>query len=1050
MKKFLTLLTGWLLLVTCQRGEVAAPGGELPRGGFVLDYVIPQSRVSTYGTIPAEAGEDQVNSLYVLFFQETTGGTGNFLGYYQVPTTDDDGEPVPLSASGQIRVDFKDITVTEDPAVEPPVTFTPDGTYSLLIAANVDGFLDEGMDALAWISDMQGKSENLVLATCLLKVRGAADEQDNGHTIQGDNLPMSARVKRNAGQNTVSVELRRSVCRVDVRSEVPAGYKLVSASIWNAYPTSPAWENVLTDYKASRLKRLYGVTTTTPEIIGKLYALENGTSASAPADEVTTCLILGFQQDPGDDIYYYRANINVTDVGQRLQRNNVYRLNVKGIHGPGELCELDAYTSQEFLLDVTVNEWNLDDQGGILSDGNNVLAVPTRVIVFTPVAESRSYSIYTSGPGTLEMSQSRLPAGITANLDGHTLTVAVTANEEEREGYIELRMGDLKVLVSIKQTGNLDKYIDLSRYDVPPFPGNGVYQMEGDVQVSSSGPWSAKIHGAGFTFQFRGSAAESPVELSHYPTGETFMITTLGTNPTTDPRYAFVSVYLDEDPDVHQVLVLSQNGRTSYNFSPVLTGGESLAFDAAGTRTSGREKFNVVIDGQDDEEWQASIPYEYADRFVVRYYDKDGTLQSGATSGFGTGYFDIVPTINTTGVEISTNVEVALLDNQDSRQTIPLTQGKFTLTLPNFPTTVTAMGDTRTINVSLSPALTGAAWEAEITSSTRSAAYFGTIVGTNTASGSMSQTMTLSYPKLPVTYMHDGASTDITVTIAAAGISEDLTVQQSAAAWRAINIQSYHTSDDGNLTPPASSVTKFDHFNHFYYAINNIYFDSYSPTGTVRTKELITMNTGYSYLATLAGGIINMNLSTSSYSSSISTITTWLNQNVSAMYNQPANFMILLGDDHPDASQRKSMVSSVLGVDCYDNPSANTARRTAVAAPVEGTSARKVWDYVMVNGPFGPVTPGNISIISNDSYIGVLGSNKPSTTVSLLNYPDGRTEIAIDPVKRLLFIGNIEVFGTIQNPDASMNTDEHRFMRNIIAFIINAAQYGEYFLSDFK
>jgi hypothetical protein len=235
----------------------------------------------------------------------------------------------------------------------------------------------------------------------------------------------------------------------------------------------------------------------------------------------------------------------------------------------------------------------------------------------------------------------------------------------------------------------------------------------------------------------------------------------------------------------------------------------------------------------------------------------------------------------------------------------------------------------------------------------------------------------------------------------------------------------------------------------------------FSPDGTVKTAELISMNTGYtgfnstSAYLNVPGGIVNMNLSSRDYRSYISNIVGWLNQNVEELYGEPANFMILLGDYYPEDNRRNQLLQAILGVDCYYRPSANSTPRVPPAEPpAEGTAARKVWDYILGDkGPFGTVNPGNISILTgSDIYIGALNSNMPSTMVPLLLHPTGSAEIAIDPEHRLLFIGNVEDFGTENNRNVGteVTEDERRFMKNIIAFVINAAQYGEYFLSEFK
>lgn len=1047
-----TLVAAGIILPAARCTRAPLPGEVAPGGGFLLEYSVEPSRVASRATVPAEEGEDQVNSLYVLFFQETATGAGPFMGYYQAPTVDANGESAPLSSSDQLRVDFKNIQVAA-PA-DPPVTFAPDGAYSLLVAANVEGFLGEGADVDAWLSSMNGKSESAVLNACLLRLQAADDERDDGNTIQRDNLPMSARVKRLAGQAAVAVELRRAVARVDVSSSVP-GHTLVSASIWNAYPTTPTWEGVLADYAAPRLQRSYGAKADGQRIVGQLYTFENVAAESAPADRHTTCLILGFSR--GDAVRYYRANLNVSAVGQRLQRNTVYRVAVKSLGGEGEPCELDAYTRAAFLLDVAVSEWTLDDRGSVLSDDRNILAVPARDLVFTPAAESRSYAIYTSGPDPLELSRSHLPAGITAALDGRTLTVSVTANEEEREGFIELRVGTLKAVISITQTGNKDMFIDLSRHDLPPFPGNGVFQMEGNVRVNSSGKWSARIHGDGFTFQFRGTTAESPVELLHRAPGETFTITSMGTNPSADDRYAFVSVYLDDDPDAHQVLILVQRGQTTCSFFPPLADDEGLAFDAVGKQEAGRERYEVRLQGDDRGEWTVVAPAGHAARFQVRYYDPSGALVPDATSLSGPGFFDVLPSINNTGQPISVALRLILPDNPAAARTLPLVQGAFSLAVaspPAFP----AVGAAAAPVVTLTPALPGARWSAGIADSQRNAAALAT------SSGDFPATLAVSYPRLPFRHARQGASTTITVTAPAAGVSATVVLRQEPAPWRPLNIRSYDATHDGNLTPPGSSG-KFAHFDHFYWAVNNIgdngngASDMFSPTGVVPTAAPLAINTGYSEFAAASlpaipavpGGLINMNLADRAYNAAIPAIVAWLNRPAPELYNKPANFMILLGDDYPNTEDRRNMIAAVLGVDCYVDHN-DSGPRIAADPPPANTPARRLWDYIAVNGPFGSVNTANLSFQCTDSYITSLDNRRPPTTLPLLKDAagSGRAELAIDPVNRLLFIGNVEMFGTYSNNASEMNDDERRFMKNIIAFAINAAQYGDYFLSDFR
>jgi hypothetical protein len=156
----------------------------------------------------------------------------------------------------------------------------------------------------------------------------------------------------------------------------------------------------------------------------------------------------------------------------------------------------------------------------------------------------------------------------------------------------------------------------------------------------------------------------------------------------------------------------------------------------------------------------------------------------------------------------------------------------------------------------------------------------------------------------------------------------------------------------------------------------------------------------------------------------------------------------MFGDDtEGDDPGRKAVIESILGT-CYVG--SGSENRYTAPAPTAGTAARKVWDYVMVNGPYGSVNRVNVSFTSN-SNSGYLTSTRPTSTVALAsnNATTGtRADIALDAERRILFIGSVNLFGTISG--STYNDDYVKFIGNIVAFMVNAAQYGEYFLSDFK
>jgi hypothetical protein len=1009
----------FLAILACQRERETASASAA--GSFSLCY---QVSAATRSSIPLQEGEDQINSLYVLFFEESGDGSGKFLGYYQVPTRDSDGNLLdpPLSSRNEVQVSFQEITVIADQDI-PANNFNPDGDYTLLVVANIDAYIGE-LDATTWLAAMKGKTERQILNGAFLQVTGATDVSDETRTIQPTNLPMNARATRVAHQSTVSVELRRSVFRVSIINEA-AEYTLVSAAIWNAYPETPAWEGVMNLFERPCIKRFYGIKATNNEIPSGLYAFENTVTDNEKNDARTTCLVLGFEKN--GQLYYYRADLNVIpDLGQHLERNGAYRLRVKKITGEGEASEIDAYTANKLLLEISVNEWNLDEQGTLLSDGQNTLAVPTNDIVFSPAAETRAYYIYTQGTAELVLAKIVLPVGIHASLDGHTLTISVDASNEAREGYVELQFAGLKALVNIHQRSGSEHFLELSRYSVPVFPGNGVFQLEGNIRVSSSGPWSARIHGEGFTFQYRASGIISDL-LSHRLPDETFTITTTGTNPNDATRHAFVSVQLDEEPEIHQVLIISQDRPVNFNITPPISSSEKIAFNAAGTRTLGRERYKVDVDAT--LEWKAVSSNNH---FTVHYHDENGNEQINATSCTGPGYFSISAATNTTAATLSATVDIYLTTIPAAKQTIALSQDVFTLELGAAQGSLPAAGGQKEVAVTLTPALPAAKWVATVTTSTAGANHQAYInaPGTLEASGLLATPVTVTFPRLSFENARLTPSVTLTVSIEGVAIARSLVFAQTSWPWRPLIVQSTGSSGFGSMSNSPANPRYFDAFND---AIRTAAY--FGPSGTVPTPGAFSFITGSTVSASTT--LFNANVLPIN-ANDRAAIKAW-------METRGDNFLMACCDDYDSAVNRWDLIR-LFSTDF--NTASRSGNVRSVAPRPEDEIRARLWDYIFVNGPFGS---SSLSTTFGTDNIDRALVSYPSTTVPLLVEPDGSAQVALDPVLRILYIGDVDIFGTVSSRNLfPENSDKWRIMNNVIAFIVNASQYGEAFLYQFR
>ena len=58
--------------------------------------------------------------------------------------------------------------------------------------------------------------------------------------------------------------------------------------------------------------------------------------------------------------------------------------------------------------------------------------------------------------------------------------------------------------------------------------------------------------------------------------------------------------------------------------------------------------------------------------------------------------------------------------------------------------------------------------------------------------------------------------------------------------------------------------------------------------------------------------------------------------------------------------------------------------------------------------------------------------------------------LSIDPVNRIIYVGNSDMFGSATLGQFALDTDNGRFIRNVLAFMVNADQYGDTFLDDFR
>ncbi len=309
--------------------------------------------LGTRGEIPAEDGEETVNSLYLFVFDHEP---------------DESGAHVATIDGSTLGGSF----IMEQSYTIPLETYglSADADYSILALANVDPAASTGdMNTGGLAAQIEGMTERqAVMRANLYTVGSGTDESDDSHAPAMNNLPMSARGVWMAEEGSVQLKLRRALVRFDIRSDVSDEYTLLSASVWGAAASIPIWN---TGQRAApdRMERYYGVAATTDaqtgkaEIVGGLYAFENFVEAPEPLDTQTTCLVLGLRPVGGSGTIYYRVNVCWSGESQLLERNNVYRLRLTAVQGVGSTIQRDAWLNPGSSVIVAPDNGslNLDD-----------------------------------------------------------------------------------------------------------------------------------------------------------------------------------------------------------------------------------------------------------------------------------------------------------------------------------------------------------------------------------------------------------------------------------------------------------------------------------------------------------------------------------------------------------------------------------------------------------------------------------------------------------------------------------------------------------------
>ena len=1074
MKKYLLILLGLLLMAanSCRKEQLPFEDGI--RNGFRLKLSVEgqESAFGTRATIPAEAGEEIVQSLYLLFFEDKP--AGKLINYYTASA--------PFVMHQNINIDFTTGTGTGG-------ALDNNTDYRVLAVANLEEDLYLNNESVEdYLSSFIGQTETYVLTNARLLISGAVNNvvEYDRRPIPSDRLPMSTSFIKKSGQEQVDIMLTRAVVRFDVHNLKKQLYDLVSVSVWNAYGETVIWKEAPMNYNGTPYQRFYGVEAEESaengadgyplmsHIVGKLYSFENFVDSPDPRDKHTTCLIIGMAKRDGDGGYvgqvtYYRVNMASEGSGQYLKRNNVYKLSINNVLGDGAPDELQAYTQAENKLDYNINSWNLDDNGMVLVDGVNTLVVPVKKIQLRPEGETREFSIFTAGPGTLVLLKVEMGhPGLSATLAGNRLTVIGTpmANgEAPRAGTIVLSIGNLTAAIDIIQSESDDLYLELSKFGIVTFPAYGFSGLsEGNIVVSSSGAWTAEIFNTatganpGFSFSNNGvlkTTFDSEID-GLGANKDQFHLYTTGSNPDNIPRNSFVVVSLKANENISRVLVLRQLPAGGIGITPVQN---TIVFNPAGSSVTnttfevspgtdavnpGLNEWNVIIEnsGTNTDAGHFSITNLVCDT-------DEQHIQTFTVTSNG---------INTTGRQLQARVKVYLVNQPSVTAIMDIRQDKASWNivstgLSNIP----AVGG-NSVEISLD-APTGMHFTATLQPLTPSTlenhwACFIDMANSDAKVSAMvnrdvSEKFKIYFPKL--IWPNTSVSPQVVVHVKLLETNETKTfiVQQNAVTQHGINIYNYGNSWGRLCT---TTGTWNGQYNQYYVDyLRNQNFFSVSASASVTTSS-----NPYPYYAgngASASMVIPSHIRYIHYSRPGDQN----NANVDELIYQwtiNGEGLTFVSNDANTADCNRAFGSLILG-----KLGLNGASGTGYYY-ILNNPANRIIQYLTQNAPWAVTAPSSLDWFTTSGTSARFSSEGTASyfyTSSVLGIPsavpvlqnaNGHTVLMIDPIRNVVATGDSQIFqgtGYAANPTAVQG----RFTANLLSYIVNATQYGSHFTDYF-
>lgn len=1033
----------------------------------------------TRTTVVPSAGEEDIQDLCLLFFDESPVGSGVFAD--AVILTAPDGSPFRMNDDIPVSFDGKSLSETQ--------------AYNVLIVAN-GGAGYFSVPTEDWAASFAGMTETRVYNTTRVTVTGAEKDgtDDDTHAIDPGKILMTGRAAYSPGNSTVTSTLIRAVARYDVINSQNRNFTLASASVWNAFPTASVFGGGEVDYSTpnvDRLGRYYGVRSHGgADIVGGLYSFENRVVIPAVGDEVTTCLIVGISPNADTpyidgrgqgqvwtvgDVKYYRVNINSTGGSQSLKRNNVYRLTIRGVTGPGYGTEGEAYQGTGNYLSYVINYWDLDDDGLVVYDGTNLLSIPTKTVNLDPGGEKRELGIFTFGTGALAIKRQNFNGSdrISATLNGNTLIIdakPLDIGETERTGFVELSFAGLTATINVLQNSNGSMYLKVitpTASGIPVFEASSWYPS-GIIAVQASGPWTATIHSGGFTF---GNGMEKTTLTSaEVPNGQ-FQIYTGSMNQSTEPREAFVLIKLDENPDnFNAVLLLAQKGSGAIRIKPE---GNVLVFNADTTLdTSGKDNLNSSTihvypssDGGVIPEWGAelirysSTSPDDTDKFEI--YGIEHT-----TTPSGNNRFGVRPVgKNAESRDYRARLRIFLTDAPSVHIELDVIQRVFDMTNNTVAPVGVNGGMSEKINFTTSMNVRWKFLSVDTYTTTTPLVlnYHDAVVyddannllaAPDINARAMTEGIRVAFPKVYFPNRDKVIRADVTLAIVDANnpniqlTKYVVTVEQDPLTAKPIIA--------GSMYSGYSSINadeKLSYFNYFRIMITN---KSVFGIGKPVSVGPFALPTSDITTRAISDNINYLNVNTHDYAvlndAQFQSINTWRQNEGVLLFTASPAFVksdYLFTNSNSILNELKITANGNLdrGLFGTDNVEARTVNTT-------NTSNTRIGQFVTINGVF-PFTPGTMNLYYADgssAAANISAVTDKCRAVALIGLKNNKVGLFIDPANRIVFIGDGQFmsnetsgYRSAGNANALPTSDYDKFLANIAAYVAYTAAYGSNF-----